>query len=134
MKKKVNFALLFLSILLFAILYVYTETSLINSDGYFSYHVSDFVGYVSLWSITIFILSLLAFKLDIEKYKIWLKTSLVISAFSIFLAYMAGSGNGAIVDINGELVTWFFTGAYSFLSIIYFVVQFAKNRKIHNSN
>ena len=76
------------------------------------------------------ILSLLTFKLDTKKYRIWLIISLVLSAISIFFAYAAGDGNGAIVDIDGELITWFFVGLYSFISIIYFIVQFFKNRKV----
>ena len=129
MKKKTSLVLLFLSILLFSTLYVYTETNLINQGSY-NYHTGDFIGYVFLWSFALLILSLLTFKLDTKKYRIWLIISLVLSAISIFFAYAAGDGNGAIVDIDGELITWFFVGLYSFISIIYFIVQFFKNRKV----
>src|SRR3989338_3985828 len=128
MKKKTSLVLLFLLILLFSTLYAYTETNLINQGGY-NYHVCDFIGYVFLWIFMLFILSLLAFKLDINKYKTWLIISLIISAVSIFFAYAAGDGNGAVVDIDGELTTWFFVGLYSFISVVYFIVQFFKNRK-----
>lgn len=129
MKKKTSLVLLFLSILLFATLYAYTETNLINPNGYFNYHVSDFIGYIFLWSLTLFILSLLAFKLDVKKYRIWLIVGVIVSVISILMAYAAGDGNGAIVDIDGELTTWFFVGLYSFISIIYFIVQFLKKPK-----
>ncbi|MFA6000359.1 MAG: hypothetical protein WC783_05310 [Candidatus Paceibacterota bacterium] len=72
----------------------------------------------------------MAFNLEINKYKIWLITSVTVSAISIFIAYATGSGNGAIVDIDGELITWFFAGLYSFISIIYFIFQAIKNRKV----
>ena len=130
MKKKISLVLLFLSILLFSTLYVYSETNLINQGSY-DYHIDDFFGYIFLWSFVLFVLSLLAFKLDVTKYKIWLLISIIISLVSVLLAYEAGDGNGAIVDIDGELITWFFTGLYSFISIIYFIIQF-KNRKNKN--
>jgi len=129
MKKKTSLTFLFLSILLFLFIYVYTETNLINQSGYFNYHVSDFIGYMFFWSFTLLILSLLASKLDIYKYRIWLIISVVISIISIFIAYAIGGGNGAIISFDGEMVTWFFVGLYSFVSIIYFIVQFFKNRK-----
>ena len=132
MKRKTNFLFLLLSICLFLFLYVYTETNLINPVGYFNYHISNFIEYVFLWSSVLFILSLLALKLDVNKYKTWLIVSIVVSVVSIFIAYVIGDGNGAIIDIDVELTTWFFLGPYSFISIIYFIVQFIKNRKANN--
>ena len=129
MKQRTSSVFLFLSILLFLAIYTYTETSLINKDGYFNYHISDFMGYLFFWSFTLLILSLLAFKLDINKYKIWLIISLVVSTISIFLASVTGDGGGAIVSFGGEDLTWFFAGLYSFVCIVYFIVQFLKNKK-----
>jgi len=133
MKKKTTFVLLLLSILLFVFLYTYTETRLLNQYRYFNYHVSNLLEYILLWSLSLLILSLGASKLDINKYKIWLLVSISISVFSLVIAYMTGDGNGGIVDIDGELVTWFLVGLYSFLSFIYFIIQLFKNRKSNKS-
>src|SRR3989344_5727892 len=105
MKKTTNLTFLFLTILLFFSLYVYTETTIINQNGYFNYHTSNLLEYIFFWSLTLFIFSLFTFKLDIYKYKIWLMTSIPTSFASIIIAYMVGDGNGTIIDINGELTT-----------------------------
>lgn len=127
MKKIISFIFLFLSVLLFLITYLYTETNLINEAGYFNYHIGDFLGYLFFWFLVLFIFSLLALKLDQVKYKIWLLLSVITAFTAVLFAYGVGGGNGAIIDIDGELVTWFFLGLYSLISIIYFTVQFFKN-------
>ena len=129
MKKKIDWSLLVLSIFLFLFLYVYTETNILNTSGHFNYHISDFVGYLLFWSLTLFVLSLLASKLEASKYKIWLIISILASIISMLIAYAVGDGNSSIISINGEFITWFFTGLYSLVSIIYFIVQFFKNKK-----
>jgi uncharacterized membrane protein len=81
------------------------------------------------WSLIIFIINIFALSLDIKKYKIWLFISIIFVAASILLAYNTGDGNGAIVSIDGEMQTWFLSGFYSLVSIIYFTFQhFRGNR------
>jgi len=122
MKKKTSISLLVLSILIFLGLNNYSDS--IN----YNYHIDALIGYLFFWIFVLFIFSLFAFILNDKKYKIWLIIGIIISILSILIAYGVGDGNGAIVDIDGELITWFFAGLYSFISIIYFIVQFFKNR------
>ena len=129
MKKKTSFLLLFLSALLFFSLYIYTETNLVNLSGYFNYNISNFFEYIFWWSLTLFIFSLFALKLDTNQYKTWLKISILVSLVSILMSYSIGDGNGTIIDINGELFTWLSTIMYSLISIIYFITQFLKSKK-----
>lgn len=132
MKKKVSLLLFFLSVLLFATLYAYTETDLINSGGYFNYHVSDFIGYLFSWSLIIFIVSLLASKLDRTKYRMWLLLSVIYTGMSVLNSWHIGDGGGSILSFNGEMFTWFSAGLYFIISVVYFINQHIKNKKQSN--
>ena len=128
MKIKISFGFLLFSVLLFLCLYIYTETNLFNSGGYFNYHISNFLGYLFYWSITLFVISLFALSLDQKKYKMWGLFTFIYVLISILIAYGVGDGNGAIVSFDGKDLTWFFAGLYSLASIIYFAVQHFRKR------
>ena len=123
MKKIISLLLLVLSGVIFYWYSSYTR------QWPFDYHVAQFVGYLLYWSVALFVVSLFAFMLDNKKYKIWLLVTVVYVALSILFSYETGDGNNAIVSFDGKDLTWIFTSLYSLISIIYFIVQFFKNRK-----
>jgi hypothetical protein len=109
-------------LVLFSYYYKYTNDQ-------FDYRVASKIWNFCQWSLIIFIINIFALSLDIKKYKIWLFISIIFVAASILLAYNTGDGNGAIVSIDGEMQTWFLSGFYSLVSIIYFTFQhFRGNR------
>lgn len=122
MKKIISLLLLVLSIGIFFWYSSYTK-------GPFDYHVAQFVGYLFYWSVTLFFVSLFAFVIDGIKYKKWLLITGIYVLISILIAYETGDGSGAIISFDGKDLTWFFAGLYSFISVVYFIVQFFKNRK-----
>ena len=122
MKKTISF---FLFILSAGIFWGYSS----YTNGQFDYQVAQFIGYIFYWSVALFIISLFAWILNNKKYKIFSLISLVYILLAVLLAYEAGDGNGAIVSFDGKDLTIIFAGLYSFVSIIYFIVQFFKNRK-----
>jgi hypothetical protein len=122
MKKIISLLLLLLSVGIFFWYSFYIKKS-------FDYQIAQFIGYLFYWSVTLFIVSLFALVLNKKKYKIWLLATLVYVFISILIAYETGDGNGAIISFDGKDLTWFFVGLYSFISIIYFIVQFFKNKK-----
>ncbi len=87
------------------------------------------IGYVFYWSAVLFLVSLLASFLEEKKYKIWLYLSVTYIVLSLLVAFNVAGGNGMILSFDGKLLTWFFAGLYTFISIIYFIVQFIKNRR-----
>lgn len=115
------------------ILFVLSLGIIFSSEYYtiwpFNYHIAEFIGYVVIWFVVLFIVSLFALVLENIKYKKWFSLSVVFTLLSIFIAYKIGDGNGGILSVDGELMTWFLSGLYSFISLIYFIVQFVKNRK-----
>ncbi|OGI90690.1 hypothetical protein A3A95_02280 [Candidatus Nomurabacteria bacterium RIFCSPLOWO2_01_FULL_39_18] len=123
MKKIISFSLLLLSVGIFLGYSSYTK-------GPFDYNTAQFIGYLFYWGVVLFIVSLFAFVLDTKKYKIYSLITLVYVLISILLAYETGGGSGAIVSFDGKDLTLFFAGLYSFISIIYFIVQLFKNRKV----
>lgn len=122
MKKIVSLGILMVGMILFYIYYSYTNQE-------FDYHVAQILWYFCQWSLILFILNLGGFVLSNEKYKKWVLITITYFMISIFLAYKTGDGNGTILSMNGEMMTWFLAGLYSLTSIIYFVVQFLKNLK-----
>ncbi len=122
MKKIVSISSLILSLVIFFGLYDYVKVS-------FSYQMAQNVGYIFYWSAVMFLISLLAIFLEDKKYKAWLYLSGVYMVFSLFIAFKVGDGNGMILSFDGKSLTWFFAGLYSVISIIYFIVQFVKNRR-----
>ena len=96
----------------------------------FDYHIAQYVVYLLDWSITLFIVSLFAWILNNEKYKIWLLVTGIYIAISLLLAYVTGSGTDTIINIDGKLLTLYFVELYSIISIIYFIVLLIKTRKV----
>jgi hypothetical protein len=43
--------------------------------------------------------------------------------------YLMPEYDPGIVSIDRELTNWFFAGVYTFISVIYFIVQFVKKRR-----
>ena len=123
MKRIISLSLLVLSVVIFFWLSSYTN------EWPFDYHVSEFVGYLFYWSVTLFVVSLFALMLDERKYKIWLLVTSIYVLVSILFAYGTGDGEGNILSFDGEAITWFFAGLYSFVCIIYFIIQFIKKHK-----
>lgn len=85
--------------------------------------------YPSLWVLILVPLSLLAIALNDQKYKFWLKFTGIFFATSMIVVFLMPEYDSAIVSVDRELTNWFFLGLYSFISIVYFIVQFFKNKK-----
>lgn len=122
MKKIVSISSLILSLVIFFWLYEYAKIS-------FSYQATQNVGYVFYWSAILFLISLFAAFLEEKKYKMWLYLSGAYMVLSLSVAFMVAGGNGMILSFDGKLLTWFFAGLYSFISVVYFITQFVKNRR-----
>jgi len=90
---------------------------------------TTYFSYPSLWVLLLIPLSLFALTLNDLKHKFWLKFTGVFFAVSMFFVFLMPEYGTGIVSIDRELTNWFFVGLYSFVSIIYFIVQFFKNRK-----
>lgn len=122
MKKIVSLILLLLTGGIFFWYSSYTQ-------GFFDYNIAQFIGYIFYWSVALFIVSLFAFMIDDRKYKIWLLISGIYVIISILIAVGVGDGDSSVVSYDGKSFTWFFAGLYSLVCIIYFIVQFLKNKK-----
>ena len=121
MKKKVSLLLLALSIVVYIGYSYYTV-------GSFDYNFAQFIGYIFYWCVTLFIVSLMAFTVDSRRYKTLSLITLVYVFISILIAYETGDGGSGIVSFYGKDLFLFFAGLYLFISIIYFIVQYFKNR------
>ncbi len=91
---------------------------------------TTYFSYPFLWFIVLIPLSLLALTLNEQKHKFWLKFTGAFFSISMFLVFLMPEYGTGVVSVDRELTNWFLTGVYSFISIIYFIVQFIKNRKI----
>jgi len=120
MKKIVSLFSLFLSIFIFAWLRYYGESAVYN------YHVAYVVEYLFYWGVVVFILSLFAFMLNNAKYKVWFFITILFMVISILFTYSVDEND---VLFSGQYVILLLIGLYSFVSIIYFLVQFLKNKK-----
>lgn len=120
MKKITSSCILVVSFLLFAWLRYYGELPSYN------YHVAYVVEYLFYWSIALFVLSLFAFVLSSIKYKIWLYITAPFMILSILFAY---SIDGHDVLFSGQYIVLWLITLWSFISLIYFIVQFIKNKK-----
>lgn len=115
------------SLLSLAVLYLYTETNLIQTS--YDYYTSELLGYIFWWSTTLLILGSISVFIKDYFYKKWLIVSSIIALLSIIFAYKNRRGSGGILSFDGELITFTIIGLYSFISIIYFIVQFVKNKR-----
>ena len=91
--------------------------------------VIDQIYYPFVWSLVFLPSSLLALTLTDQKHKFWLKFSGIFFIVSMFIVFLMPEYGTGIVSIDRELTNWFFLGLYSFISLIYFIVQFFKNRR-----
>ena len=123
MKKTTSLVLLLIPILI----YVFMS---INKYIYINENLENLISYIFLWSGFLFILSIFAIKLDLIKYKIWLIVSIIVSIISIHSVYPDGDGGSFGISFDGQYITMLLASLYSILSIIYFLVQFLKSRKI----
>jgi magnesium-transporting ATPase (P-type) len=124
MKKK----FLILAILLLASVFLVS----LPCDKYLSCEgkAMDTLQYPGLWFLIMIPLGLLALTLNDQKHRSWLIFTgcfFVVSIIIVFL--MPETAGGIMLNPDRESTNWFFAGLYSFISIIYFIVQFFKNRK-----
>jgi hypothetical protein len=123
MKKIFSIGFFVMGIVILSIYYIYI------SNPQFNYLTAQFIAYLFYWSVAVFIVSLFALVIDKIKYKKWLLITLVYVLISLIFGYKVGDGNGGIIDIDGQSLTFLLAGFYSFISIIYFLIHFFKNRK-----
>ena len=122
MKKKT----FILSILLFIISLLFMMPC--DKTLYCNGPLSDYIGYPLFWFLIWIPLTLLALILNEQKHKLWLKFTVVFFAVSMVLVFITPEYGHGIVSIDRELVNWFFVGLYSFISIVYFIVQYLKKK------
>lgn len=99
-----------------------------NGDNLLGYDMVDKIYYPFVWFLALVPLSLFALTLNDQKHKFWLKFTSVFFVISMFFVYMMPEYGSGIVSIDRELTNWFSAGLYSFISIIYFIVQFIKSK------
>ena len=88
-----------------------------------------YLAYPSSWVLVLVPLSLLALTLNDQKHKFWLKfTGIFFTVSMIIVFLMPETARGIMLNPDRESTNWFFLGLYSIISIIYFIVQFFKNR------
>lgn len=99
-----------------------------DKDLYCEGMFSKTVQYPFVWFVILVPLSLLALTLNNQKHKFWLKFTGVFFLISIFIIFLQPEYGTGVVSIDRELTNWFFAGLYSFISVVYFIVQFFKTR------
>ena len=90
------------------------------------------IEYFFYWFTALFISSLFAFILPNDKYKKWLKFTVVYAVVALLVAYIGRDPGSDWMSPDGEELTKIFAGLYSFFAIIYCIVYFFRNRKILN--
>lgn len=100
-----------------------------DKDLYCEGVLSKVVQYPFIWFIVLVPLSLFSLTLNDQKHKFWLKFTGIFFAISMFIVFLMPEYGTGIVSVDRELTNWFFVGIYSFISIIYFIVQFIKKPK-----
>jgi len=99
-----------------------------DSTLYCTGAIAEKLQYPFLWTLLMIPVSLFSLVLNDQKHKFWLKFTGVFFVISMVIVYMTPEYGSGIVSIDRELTNWFFAGLYSFISIIYFIVQFVRNR------
>lgn len=92
--------------------------------------LSSYMGYPLLWFLIWIPITLLALTLNNQKHKTWLMFTGIFFAGSMVLVFMTPEYGHGVVSVDRELVNWFLAGLYSFISVIYFIVQYLKRRKV----
>ncbi len=100
-----------------------------ESDLYCTGPYADVIQYPFIWFMLLVPLSIFALFLNEEKHKFWLKFTGVFFIISMVLVYMMPEYGAGMLSPDRELTNWFFAGLYTFISIIYFIVQFFKSRR-----
>lgn len=90
---------------------------------------ANYLEYPFLWVLILIPLSLFALTLNDQKHKFWLKFTGIFFIISMVIVFLTPEYGTGIVSIDRELINWFLAGLYSFISIIYFIVQFFKSKK-----
>ena len=123
MKKK----FILLPILLLALVFIFS----LPCDKYLTCegNAMNILQYPGLWFLILIPLSIFSLILNDQKHKFWLKFTGIFFLISMFIVFLTPEYGTGIVSIDRELTNWFFVGLYSFISIVYFIVQFFKNRK-----
>ena len=119
-------------ILVSIVLFIITIILSFPCDKYLSCRgsLSDYLAYPGFWFLILIPLSLLALTLNEQKHKFWLKFTGIFFAISMVLVFLTPEYGSGIVSIDRELVNWFFVGLYSFISIVYFIVQYFKKKSL----
>lgn len=90
----------------------------------------DILQYPGFWFLVLIPLSLLALTLNNIKHKFWLKFTIIFFVISMFIVFITPeTSRGLMLNPDRESTNWFFVGLYSFISIIYFIIQFIKRIK-----
>ena len=100
-----------------------------GKDLYCEGPLASTVQYPFLWFLLFVPLSLLALTLNDQKYKFWLKFTGVFFVSSMIIVFlMPETARGLMLNPDRESTNWFFIILYSFMSIIYFGVQYFKKK------
>src|ERR1035437_758562 len=124
MKKITSLSMLIIFILLFVFLKYYAGLQSYN------YYVAYFLEYLFYWSAALFLLSLFAFVLSNIKYKIWFSITILFMVISILFASSISDND---MFFSGQYVILWIISLYSLVSVIYFIVQFFKNKYKNNN-
>lgn len=101
-----------------------------DKDLYCEGYLANGAQYPFLWFLILLPLSLFALTLNDQKYKFWLKFTGVFFLVGMFFVLISPeTARGIMLNPDKESTNWFFAGFYSFVSIIYFITQFVKNRR-----
>lgn len=88
-----------------------------------------YLDYPFLWILILIPLSLFALTLNNTQHKTWLKFTGIFFAISMILVFLSPEYDSGIISVDREIVNWFLAGLHSFISLVYFIVQFVKNRQ-----
>lgn len=100
-----------------------------DKDLYCHGYMTGNLQYLIVWFLSFTLLSLLGLIVNDQKHKFWLKFTAIFSALSVLIVYMTPEYGSGIVSIDRELTNWLLAGLYSFISVVYFITQFVKNRR-----
>ncbi|MEQ1500438.1 MAG: hypothetical protein ABL917_03660, partial [Parcubacteria group bacterium] len=94
----------------------------------FNYDVGQILSYLIYWTICVFIISIFALILDDRKYKNWVILTIIYFLFSVITAVATSDDSSSILSFDGKDLTLILLSFYSFVSTIYFIFSFIKNR------
>lgn len=115
--------LLFLVTVGYYIVLSYSKFEIYN-DVFF-----DLLQSILLWLVSFLFLSIFSAVLSDKKYKIYLLITLVYSLITLGISYGVGDHGGWAISFSQSVVVLWYISAYSFISLIYFIVQYFKKDK-----